>query len=240
MENENQIIFDEDVNFTEDQQELSIAAGTKEIFSQATDDKVDSLYKSHQKGRLLIQPNFQRHYVWDRQKATSLIESALLRIPLPVVYLAEEEDGKKSVIDGQQRLTSFFSFISGKFPDGKEFKLGKMQVFHELKGKSFSDLSDEYQERIEECPIRTITFLKGSDPELKFNVFERLNTGAVALNDQELRNCIYRGKYNDLLKDLAADPDFKTEDPVPECAVQSGVLCCDVPDLLPHVLQEPI
>lgn len=165
MENENQIIFDEDVNFTEDQQELSLAAGTKEIFSQATDDKVDSLYKSHQKGRLLIQPNFQRHYVWDRQKATSLIESALLRIPLPVVYLAEEEDGKKSVIDGQQRLTSFFSFISGKFPDGKEFKLGKMQVFHELKGKSFSDLSDEYQERIEECPIRTITFLKGSDPE---------------------------------------------------------------------------
>lgn len=209
MENENQIIFDEDVNFTEDQQELSLAAGTKEIFSQATDDKVDSLYKSHQKGRLLIQPNFQRHYVWDRQKATSLIESALLRIPLPVVYLAEEEDGKKSVIDGQQRLTSFFSFISGKFPDGKEFKLGKMQVFHELKGKSFSDLSDEYQERIEECPIRTITFLKGSDPELKFNVFERLNTGAVALNDQELRNCIYRGKYNDLLKDLAADSDFK-------------------------------
>ena len=110
MENENQIIFDEDVNFTEDQQELSLSAGTKEIFSQAMDDKVDSLYKSHQKGRLLIQPNFQRHYVWDRQKATSLIESALLRIPLPVVYLAEEEDGKKSVIDGQQRLTSFFSF----------------------------------------------------------------------------------------------------------------------------------
>ena len=209
MEKENQIIFDEDKNAADELQELSLASGTKEIFSQATDDKVDSLYKSHQKGRLLIQPNFQRHYVWDRQKATSLIESALLRIPLPVVYLAEEEDGKKSVIDGQQRLTSFFSFISGKFPDGKEFKLGKMQVFHELKGKSFSDLSDEYQERIEECPIRTITFLKGSDPELKFNVFERLNTGAVALNDQELRNCIYRGKYNDLLKDLAADPDFK-------------------------------
>ena len=84
-----------------------------------------------------------------------------------------------------------------------------MQVFHELKGKAYADLNDEYQARIEDCPIRTITFLKGSDPELKFNVFERLNTGAVALNDQELRNCIYRGKYNELLKELASDPDFK-------------------------------
>ena len=191
----NQIFFDEDENESDE--------------SQATDDKVGSLYHDCQRGRLLIQPDFQRHFVWDRQKATSLIESALLGIPLPVVYLAEEEKGKKSVIDGQQRLTSFFSFISGKFPDGKEFKLGKMQVFHELKGKAYADLNDEYQARIEDCPIRTITFLKGSDPELKFNVFERLNTGAVALNDQELRNCIYRGKYNELLKELASDPDFK-------------------------------
>ena len=79
MEKENQIIFDEDKNAADELQELSLASGTKEIFSQATDDKVDSLYKSHQKGRLLIQPNFQRHYVWDRQKATSLIESGKLR-----------------------------------------------------------------------------------------------------------------------------------------------------------------
>lgn len=205
----NQIFFDEDENESDESQELVLPAEKREVISQATDDKVGSLYHDCQRGRLLIQPDFQRHFVWDRQKATSLIESALLGIPLPVVYLAEEEKGKKSVIDGQQRLTSFFSFISGKFPDGKEFKLGKMQVFHELKGKTYADLNDEYQARIEDCPIRTITFLKGSDPELKFNVFERLNTGAVALNDQELRNCIYRGKYNELLKELASDPDFK-------------------------------
>ena len=205
----NQIFFDEDENESDESQELVLPAEKREVISQATDDKVGSLYHDCQRGRLLIQPDFQRHFVWDRQKATSLIESALLGIPLPVVYLAEEEKGKKSVIDGQQRLTSFFSFISGKFPDGKEFKLGKMQVFHELKGKAYADLNDEYQARIEDCPIRTITFLKGSDPELKFNVFERLNTGAVALNDQELRNCIYRGKYNELLKELASDPDFK-------------------------------
>ena len=88
--------------------------------------------------------------------------------------------------------------------------MGKMQVFPELKGKAFSDLDEEYQARIDDCPIRTITFSQDSDSELKFNVFERLNTGAVALNDQELRNCIYRGKYNALLKELAADSDFKS------------------------------
>lgn len=189
---------------------MSLTPEKRGIISQATNDKVSSLYSDSQRGRLLIQPDFQRHYVWDRQKATSLIESALLGIPLPVVYLAEEEKGKKSVIDGQQRLTSFFAFIAGSFPNGKEFKLGEMQVFHELKGKAFAELDDEYQARIENCPVRTITFLKSSDPELKFNVFERLNTGAVALNDQELRNCIYRGKYNALLKEFAADPDFKS------------------------------
>ena len=210
LERENQLIFDEDENESDNQQELSLTPEKRKIISQATDDKVNSLYRDSQRGRLLIQPDFQRHYVWDRQKATSLIESALLGIPLPVVYLADEGKGKKSVIDGQQRLTSFFSFISGKFPDGKEFKLGKMQVFPELKGKAFSDLDEEYQARIDDCPIRTITFSQDSDSELKFNVFERLNTGAVALNDQELRNCIYRGKYNALLKELAADSDFKS------------------------------
>ena len=182
----------------------------KEIISIPVDDRVTNLYRDWKRKNLIIQPDFQRHYVWDPQKATSLIESALIGIPLPVVYLAEEENKKKSVIDGQQRLTTFFSFIDGKFPDGSDFKLRKMQIFPELKGKTFADLNQDLQERIEECPIRTITFMMGSDPELKFNVFERLNTGAVSLNDQELRNCIYRGPYNDLLKELASDKDFKT------------------------------
>lgn len=205
----NQIVFDDVDNMDDSQQELSLSPEKREIVSQPTDDRVISLHGDRNRGRLIIQPDFQRHYVWDRQKATSLIESALLGIPLPVIYLAEEENGKKSVIDGQQRLTSFFSFIDGRFPDGKEFKLAKMQIFPELKGKTYAELDTMYQTRIEDCPIRTITFRKGSDSELKFNVFERLNTGAVALNDQELRNCVYRGKYNTLLKELAADPDFK-------------------------------
>lgn len=205
----NQIIFDESADDPEEQGELALAPEKREIISQPGDPEIRTLYDKWKSGRLIVQPEFQRHYVWDRKKATSLIESALLGIPLPVIYLAEEEKGHVSVIDGQQRLTSFFSFIDGQFPDGKDFKLDKMQIFTELRSKSFAELDEEKQEQIKDCPIRTITFHKGSDPELKFNVFERLNTGAVALNDQELRNCIFRGKYNALLKELAAYPDFK-------------------------------
>ena len=132
-----------------------------------------------------------------------MIESALLDIPLPVVYISQETDGREYVIDGQQRLTSFFSFIDGKFPDGAEFKLSGLKVFKEFNRKTFTTLPEEEQDKIRYCKLRTIIFKKESDPNLKFEIFERLNTGSVSLNDQELRNCIYRGPYNGLLKELA-------------------------------------
>jgi len=131
-----------------------------------------------------------------------------LQIPLPIIYLSEEKDGKEYVIDGQQRLTSFFSFIDGTFPDGKLFKLSGLNVFSELNGKKFSELEAELQDKIRYYQIRTITFQKDSSEDLKFEIFERLNTGSVQLNDQELRNCLYRGNFNVALKEMAADPDF--------------------------------
>lgn len=175
----------------------------KEVRSECCDDKIRSLHEDKNDGVLILQPDFQRHYVWDKKKASSLIESALLNIPIPVVYLAEDEAGNKLVIDGQQRLTSFFNFIEG------EFALSALTVYSELNGKYYKDLDASHKAKIRNCPIRTITFKKDSDAELKFNVFERLNTGAVALNDQELRNCIFSGEYNNLLKDLATDKDFR-------------------------------
>lgn len=181
----------------------------KRVSSQPSDPPIGTLVERVIEGDIDLRPMFQRGYVWDRSKATRLIESALLRIPLPVIYLAEESDGRCSVIDGQQRLTSLHAFITGKFPNGEEFKLSKMACFDEYNGRKFADLPHQIKRAIKDYPIRVITFSNDSDPELKFNVFERLNTGSVALNDQELRNCLYRGKYNELLKDLATDSEFK-------------------------------
>lgn len=190
-------------------EELGEAALERTIHTQSADPEIDALYGKHKNGKLIVQPDFQREFVWDLKKASKLIESALLQIPIPTVYISVENDNREYVIDGQQRLTSFFSFLDGKLPDGRDFKLSGLKVFKELNGKTYAELHDEQQSAIRYYTLRTVTFKKGSDPNLKFEIFERLNTGAVPLNDQELRNCIYRGSYNTLIHELAEDRDFQ-------------------------------
>jgi hypothetical protein len=198
-----------DINEDWEPESTDIPEGDRKIFTDKGDPEITSLYDRSKRGKMVLQPDFQRHFVWDAGKSSRLIESAILDIPLPVIYLSEEKDGKEYVIDGQQRLTAFFSFIDGKFPSGTVFKLTGLRVLKDLNNKLFSELNEDTQDKIKCCKIRTITFKRESNPELKFEIFERLNTGAVSLNDQELRNCIYRGKFNDLLKELSQDPDFR-------------------------------
>lgn len=205
QETTEEILLDNELD-TEEVEDLS---GKRKIYTEQGDLEIESLLGKFQRGRLNIQPEYQRQFVWDKVKSSRLIESALLDIPLPVVYLSEEKDGKENVIDGQQRLTSFFSFINGKLPDGTDFKLSGLKVFTELNNKKYSDLSDEFQDKIRYYKLRTIKFKKESDNDLQFEIFARLNTGSVPLNDQELRNCVYRGKFNSLLKELAQDTDFR-------------------------------
>ncbi|MGB0917535.1 MAG: DUF262 domain-containing protein [Flavobacteriales bacterium] len=205
-EPENEIQFENE----EPNQELEIEEDGQvaKIYTEKGDPEIDGLFGKWKRGKLDIQPEFQRYFVWDKAKSSRLIESALLGIPLPVIYLSEEQNGKVYVIDGQQRLTSFFTYIDGIFPDGSDFKLSGLKVLKELNRKKFTDLDDEIQDSIRETVIRTITFKKESDPNLKFEIFERLNTGSVPLNTQELRNCIYRGKYNRLIRELASHEEY--------------------------------
>lgn len=205
IEQEEEILLDNEFDI----EEAENLSGKRKIYTEQGDLEIESLLGKFKRGRLNIQPEYQRQFVWDKVKSSHLIESALLDIPLPMVYLSEEKDGKENVIDGQQRLTSFFSFIDGKLPDGNDFKLSGLKVFTELNGKKYSELSDELQDKIRYYKIRTIKFKKESDNDLQFEIFARLNTGSVPLNDQELRNCVYRGKFNDLLKELTQDNDFK-------------------------------
>ena len=207
---EENLMEDQNIEFEQDlEEEIEEFDDKPQIFTDKSDSEVESLVNRINRGSIVLQPDFQRYYVWDEVKASRLIESALLAIPLPTIYLSEEKDGKIYVIDGQQRLTSFVSFISGKFPNGQQFKLKKLKVLKDFKDKLFSELPTDVQDKILQFTIRTITFLRQSGSDLKFEIFERLNTGSVALNDQELRNCIYRGEYNLLLKDLTNNLDFK-------------------------------
>lgn len=196
----------DELTLDEDEQPVpetsNIDPNTRRIFARPSDPTVKDLFDRHKDGDLILQPHFQRYYVWDAGKSSRLIESVILDVPLPIIYLAEELDGRESVIDGQQRLTSFFEFLDGKY------SLSGLQVRRDLNGKKFTDLDRGIQNKIRRAAIRAITIQKESDKDLKFEIFERLNTGSVALNDQELRNCVYRGSYNKLLRELAADQDF--------------------------------
>lgn len=202
----NEIEFDK--SYDEEAEAIDIETSKRKVYTDQGDPEIESLHGKYKRGKLIVQPDFQRYFVWDVSKSSRLIESALMDIPIPVIYLSEEKDGKEYVIDGQQRLTAFFSFIDGKLPDNKDFKLTGLKIFRELNGKFFKELKDEFQDKVRYCKIRTITFRQESEKDLKFEIFERLNTGAVSLNDQELRNCIYRGSYNLLLRELSRDPDF--------------------------------
>jgi hypothetical protein len=192
----------EDQDEQEDEQIDEVPVKVRKINSEKSDESIYNLCRRHQKGNLDLQPEYQRQKVWDDTKSSRLIESVLLKVPIPVVYLSEESDNKYSVIDGQQRLDAFIRFHKN------ELTLKGLTILTDLNGKKFEELSDETQSRFEDAKIHVIEILKESDPDVKFDIFERLNTGAVPLNAQELRNCIYRGSYNRLINELSEEKDF--------------------------------
>ncbi len=192
----------------EEVESIEVSPDKRSVYTESADPEIESLHNKYKRGKLVVQPDFQRQFVWDSKRASRLLESALLGIPIPIIYISEEPDNKEYVIDGQQRLTSFFSFLDGSLPDKSELKLTGLKVFRELNGKRYGELSDPLQDAIRYFNLRTVTFKRESDPNLKFEIFERLNTGSVSLNDQELRNCIYRGPFNNLLKEMSEEPDF--------------------------------
>lgn len=184
---------------------LDLTAGERKLVTQPYDYSVDQLvYHVDKKKILLIEVDYQREYVWDDTKASRLMESLLLNVPIPVCYFAENEDGSWEVIDGLQRVESIVRFLRNDFP------LRGLSVLSELNGRKFEELPARDRRRIESRTLRFVVITDESHPDIKFDVFERLNTGAVKLTPQELRNCIYRGKLNDALHRIAADVLFQS------------------------------
>jgi len=167
-----------------------------------SDRSLSEFHRWYKVGRIIVDPEWQRNYVWDKQRASKLIESFLLDIPVPVVYLNKMSDGKYEVIDGLQRLTSVFNFFDNKY------QLHNLDVRTDLNGKTFQNIPGKDQSKLEDVTLRSFEITHGSR-DIQFIVFERLNTGGVKLNDMEIRNCLYRGVLNDLIKELAETPDFK-------------------------------
>lgn len=190
--------------YAEENEELNLESSeeNRKIIWQAKDFSIREFHAMEEDGDLVLQPEYQRKYVMDASKASGLIESILMDVPIPVIYLAEENDGSYSVIDGQQRLTSFISFIKGSFPDNIKFNLRGLKVLPHLNKLAYSDFDKSDQSKIKKTTIHTIIIKKESEDDIKFEIFERLNTGSIKLNQDELRNSVYRGNYIKLLAEL--------------------------------------
>jgi hypothetical protein len=155
-------------------------------------------------GRIDLSPSFQRRERWDRTRQSRLIESFLMNVPLPPVFLNEDEYGQYSIIDGKQRMTAISEYLTDAF------ELQGLTVFQEANGQRFSDLDTSLQSVLQtRASLRAIILLRLSDPLIKYHVFQRLNTGGVRLNAQEVRNVTFAGAMNDLLVSLSQSDDFQ-------------------------------
>lgn len=175
----------------------------RRLVTQPIDISVHTL-SAQWKDKVLLLPDIQREYVWDDKKASKLIESLILNIPIPIIYFAETSDAKYEIFDGHQRVRSIARFLNN------EFALSGLSVLSEYNKMKFFNLPEREQRFLLMRTIRAVIILIDSHPNMKFEIYERLNTGSIMLNAQELRNSIYRGRLNDLLHQLAKDRMFRT------------------------------
>lgn len=153
----------------------------------------------------LEKPELQRKYVWDKPEASRFIDSILLGLPVPSIFLANTKDHKKLIIDGYQRILTVYDYVQRQIfsKDGKIFKLtNTKRINKRWRGKSFKELTDAEQRKIKSSTIHAIVF-EQKEPKEKdtslYQIFERINAGGRVLKPQEIRNCVYQGLFNTLL-----------------------------------------
>lgn len=165
---------------------------------------IDLLFRRINHGEIDLAPAFQRRArLWKPNRKGQLIESILLRIPLPVFYVAATEDDLWSVVDGLQRITTIHDFLSDAFA------LSGLEYLHQLEGLCFSKLPRPMQRRIEETSLVLNIIQPGTPDEVMINIFKRLNTGGLPLTGQEIRNALYKGPVRQYLADMVATTEFK-------------------------------
>lgn len=162
------------------------------------------------KGKILIQPDFQRNQVWKAPQKSKFIESILLNFPLPPIYLNETLDSKYIVIDGLQRSTALKEFYSGKL------RLEGLEALPKYNKHTFAELPEALQSKFENKKLTTFSLKPSTPMVVIYDLFNRINTGGTQLNRQEVRNCIFIGNSTKLLKELSKEECFKR-------AIDSGV-----------------
>ena len=177
---------------------------------------VDLLLTRLREGELDLSPDFQRRAnIWDEARKSSLIESMLLRIPIPSLYVSEDKEGNYTVVDGLQRLCAIAHFVdTAALNKAANVSLNPLRLtglqssLQDYRNRSFAELPRPLQRRINETEL-TLHIIRASTPEdVKFNIFSRINRGGLPLTAQEIRNAIYRGPWRMRVRQLAESPRF--------------------------------
>ena len=195
-----------------DLESLQNIAKERTVRTQSIEYDLETLVKKIKKGVIKLDPDYQRRHRWDVETSSKLIESLILNIPIPTVYLSydvdvdedpEDNEARYSVIDGQQRLTAILNFFDNKYA------LKGLDILEALENCFYKDLPPFLLRRLEERTIKCLRIDSTVDPQVKYDIFERLNSGSVVLGSHELRNAVLRGPFNNACKLLAKNEDFR-------------------------------
>lgn len=165
---------------------------------------LDTLIRRIKEKEVDLSPDFQRAEVWKPTAKSRLIESLLIRIPLPAFYMDATDDDRWLVVDGLQRLSTLRDFVITK-----SLKLSDLEFLNDLEGQGFDGLPRHYQRRIEETQVTVYLIQKGTPADVKFNIFKRINTGGLPLSSQEIRHALNIGPVTEFLKELVTCREFR-------------------------------
>ena len=192
----------------------------KKVHTSSFDLSFNEMLDMKTNGELDINPDYQRVFQWSEGARSRFIESLLLEMPVPPIYVVEEDEGKYTLIDGLQRISSYLhlrgeleaAHLDPPIHKGTKLKLVDCDIVEELNDKTWDDLPLALQIRLKRAFVRVEVVRKGSDVRFKYHMFKRLNTGGQLLSDQQLRNCTIRlldDKFNDFIIELSKDHNFK-------------------------------
>lgn len=183
--------------------ELSSTRNT--LSADRLDMSFGELINMYDSGELIIDPEFQRYFRWDIYQRTRFVESILLGIPVPSMFMAEDSDGKWEVVDGLQRIStilSFFGKLTGENEKENGWVMCQGDLINSLEDKSIDDLPLKFQLNIKRSSVRIEVIKWDSRYDMRYELFNRLNTGGSPLTDQEVRNCIFRAAGSDLSQEI--------------------------------------
>lgn len=194
--------------------EAQLAVERKKVDVASVSFSVREIVRMFEEQELSIAPSYQRKYRWSEEVASTFIESVFLGLPIPPIFVATNEDFQWEVVDGLQRISTLLMFLAEK-PEhlrvinrDASLVLKGLEKLSQLNGTAYANMPQSLQRYFGRQPLQVISLTDKSDREVRFDLFERLNSGAISLTPQEVRAAVYRGDFNDFLEDLSSNADL--------------------------------